>query len=222
MADGLIAVVGKDFVVMACDCSAARSVMVFKHDEDKIVVADDNKLLGLGGPQCDRAYFGEYVQKNLALNNLRDGKALSVHASAHWIRAQLAGALRSRSPYQVQVLFAGVDGKGPALYWMDYLGSLSKVNYGAHGYCGYFAYSVMDRHYKADMTEDETKQLIRTCLDQLQGRFLLSQPRWKVKTVRAEGVTVEDWDVRQGAAEKAAAAVAGAAEAAAAAAPVQG
>ena len=37
---------------------------------------------------------------------------------------------------------------GPALYWIDYLGTLVKTNKAAHGYAGYFLYGLLDNFYK--------------------------------------------------------------------------
>lgn len=62
--------------------------------------------------------------------------------------SQLAAALR-KAPYQVNVLIAGHDkGEGPSLYFMDYMASLHKMNFAAHGYAGFFLYALLDRHWK--------------------------------------------------------------------------
>jgi 20S proteasome subunit beta 4 len=54
------------------------------------------------------------------------------------IRNELAQALRS-NPFQVSLLIGGFDeGKGPGLYYMDYMASMQKVDKAAHGYCSYF------------------------------------------------------------------------------------
>jgi 20S proteasome subunit beta 4 len=53
-------------------------------------------------------------------------------------RNELAQALRS-NPFQVSLLIGGFDeGKGPGLYYMDYMASMQKVEKAAHGYCSYF------------------------------------------------------------------------------------
>jgi 20S proteasome subunit beta 4 len=43
-------------------------------------------------------------------------------------------------------LIAGVDAKEekPSLYWMDYLGTMQKVDYSGQGYCANFILSIMD------------------------------------------------------------------------------
>jgi 20S proteasome subunit beta 4 len=55
-----------------------------------------------------------------------------------------------QTPYFVNLLLAGYnDETGPELYFVDYLASMVKVPYAAHGYGGFFSLSIMDRHHKA-------------------------------------------------------------------------
>jgi 20S proteasome alpha/beta subunit len=53
------------------DLDAARSVVVFKNDEDKILQLDKFKLLAGAGPTGDRVQFSEYIQRNIQLYELR-------------------------------------------------------------------------------------------------------------------------------------------------------
>lgn len=83
--------------------------------------------------------FAEYIQRNAQLYSMRNESDLSPSALAHFVRGELATSLRSRKPYNVNLLMGGVDpitGK-PALYWLDYLASLAEVPYAAHGYAQY-------------------------------------------------------------------------------------
>eukprot|EP01116_Phalansterium_solitarium_P024998 TRINITY_DN935_c0_g1_i1.p1 TRINITY_DN935_c0_g1~~TRINITY_DN935_c0_g1_i1.p1 ORF type:complete len:196 (+),score=23.07 TRINITY_DN935_c0_g1_i1:59-589(+) len=141
MSDLLIAIVGENFVLMGADSSQTRSVLMLKDDEDKIMTLDSHKLLGGSGEQGDRVQFTEYIQKNVALYQLRTGIALSTHAAANFTRRELATALRS-NPYSVNLLLAGFDasatdaGNGTAsLYFIDYLSSLHKVNFACQVQC---------------------------------------------------------------------------------------
>lgn len=70
---------------------------------------------------------------------MRNETELSPSALAHYVRGELASSLRSRNPYNVNLLMGGVDpitGK-PHLYWLDYLAALAEVPYAAHGYAQY-------------------------------------------------------------------------------------
>mmetsp|Transcript_9538 Transcript_9538/g.32514 ORF Transcript_9538/g.32514 Transcript_9538/m.32514 type:complete len:197 (+) Transcript_9538:121-711(+) len=185
--DTVLAIKGADFVLTMADTNNARSIVVFKRDEDKIFGIDSNKLLAMSGVPADNVTFGEYVQRNMKLYELEHGTKLSTHAAANFIRHELATALR-RGPYQTNLLLAGYDeGVGPQLYWCDYLAAMQKVNFGVHGYAAYFCYGIFDREWKEGMTLDEAKEVLRKCAHELRTRFLVAMPTFKVKVVDASG-----------------------------------
>jgi len=67
---------------------------------------------------------------------MRNDGDLSPSAVANFVRGELASSLRSRHPYNVNLLLGGVDPitNKPSLYWLDYLAALASVPYAAHGY----------------------------------------------------------------------------------------
>ena len=69
---------------------------------------------------------------------------LSPSATANFVRGELARALRSRRPYNVNLILGGYDkiADKPTLYWIDYLASLAPVPYAAHGYAQYVLWDV--------------------------------------------------------------------------------
>jgi 20S proteasome alpha/beta subunit len=95
----------------------------------------------------DTVHFAEYIERNLRLFQIRNHYPLRPASAASWIRRSLAESLRSRKPYQVNLLLAGYDvaAHEPHLYWVDYLGTLASVPFAAHGYGSYFALSLLDR-----------------------------------------------------------------------------
>merc|ERR1711936_435965 len=134
-----------------------RSIMVMKSDQDKFCQLSDNLVMAVSGESGDTNQFAEYIQKNIQLYKMRNGYELSPSAAANFTRRNLADYLRSRTPYQVNLLIAGFDtetGK-PELYFMDYLASMIKAPYAAHGYGGFFTTSIMDRHYRSNMNKEE-------------------------------------------------------------------
>ena len=86
MTDVLIGFTGGDYAMVLTDTAAARSIVVFKNNEDKILGLDHFKLLGMSGPNGDRNAFGEYVQKNVHLYQLKNNIPLSTHAAANFLR----------------------------------------------------------------------------------------------------------------------------------------
>ncbi|CAM9840819.1 unnamed protein product [Sphacelaria rigidula] len=152
-------------------------------------------LLASGGPQSDCVAFTEYISKNMTLYELNNDVKLNTKAAATFIRGELAKAIR-KGPVQAQLLLGGVDKEGPgkgkaSLYWMDYLGTQTKVPYGAHGYGANFTLSVMDRDYVKGLTLDEGVAIINKCIHELHTRFLIAQTNFVIKVViTAEGVKV--------------------------------
>lgn len=163
--ESIFGIVGKDFVLVAADAKAARSILVYKDDEDKMMQLDSHKLLLGAGPQSDRVEFSEYIQKNLKLYELRNGVRLDGSAAANYVRGELARYLR-QGPYQVNLLVAAVDQVSeaeaqltpekmagtpvPSLHWIDYLGSMVKMNYGVHGYGAHFCLSILDKEWQVN------------------------------------------------------------------------
>lgn len=89
----------------------------------------------------------------------------------------------------MNVLIAGYDTEtGPELYWMDYMGSIQKVNFGTHGYVGYFVLSTLDRHYRPNMELHEAIELVKMCIGELKTRFIINQDKFTFKVVDASGV----------------------------------
>ena len=153
----------------------------------QIRALDSHKLVAAAGPQADVTQFVEYTQKNIVLYEFRNGARLSTRAAANYVRSELAYALRT-NPYQVNLLLGGWDAvSGAELYFMDYLGSSTKTNFSAHGYAGYFLLSTMDRYWRPDMNLEDALALARMCIKELQTRFLMNQPRFKIKVADKDG-----------------------------------
>jgi 20S proteasome, alpha and beta subunits len=64
----------------------------------------------------------------------------------------------------------------PKLFWLDEYGSLLAVEYGAHGLGSNFILSILDRHYRSDMTRGESVQLLKDCFEQLRSRYIINSP----------------------------------------------
>lgn len=190
MGEALFGIAGKDWAILAADQHMAFSIIETKNDEDKIREIDSHKMIACQGPCADRNIFIEYIHKNVTLNALRTGVQDSTKAVAHWVRVELATALRSRGSYQTDLLIAGVDDGEASLYYMDYMSSCQKLTRGAHGYGAYFCNGLLDRYYKTDMTLDEGLTIIARCIKELQIRFVMKMTNFKIKVVTKDGIRV--------------------------------
>jgi len=152
----LLGLTTADATIVVADRSATRSIIRFQDEVDKLKQLDGFKVMASAEKKGgDSVHFGEYVQKNLKLYELRTATNLSTHAASNFVRGELARYLRQK-PYYVDLLIGGWDeDAGPSLYYLDYLASMQQVPYACHGYAGYFCTSTMDRYYKPNMSLDE-------------------------------------------------------------------
>ena len=120
--------------MLAADCSASFSVLKLTDQLDKIYPVDDTKIMAVGGDSGDTVQFAELMRKNIALYAYRNSLQLGTKAAAHFIRHELAEAIR-RNPVQCNLLLGGYDKEEGAasLYLLDYLGTMHKLNATAQG-----------------------------------------------------------------------------------------
>lgn len=185
--DTVFGIKGKDFALLAADSSASRSIVRFSDSEDKILSVDSHAMMGIAGPVADRENFGEFIQRNVAFYSFKNGVKLSTEALANYTRGKLAEALR-KGPFQTNIVLAGHDQEGPSIFFMDYLASLHKVNTAAQGYGAYFLYGLLDRTYKENMSVEEAVAIAKSCIQELQARFVMGLPKFSVKIVDAQGI----------------------------------
>lgn len=189
----LFGIAGPDYCILAADTVLARSIVVMKGEEDnKFRQLTPSAVMAFSGEPGDAVNYAEFVQRNLVLNTVKnEGVEVGVDGAAAYSRKVLADALRSRTPYSVNVLIGGIaDGRGQ-LYWMDYLASMVKVPFAAHGYGAYFCMGLLDRLYREGMDVSEGLELLHKCLLELKARFIVNLPKFAVRIVRSDGSVEE-------------------------------
>uniref|UniRef100_A0A8H7NGE2 Proteasome subunit beta n=8 Tax=Clonostachys TaxID=110564 RepID=A0A8H7NGE2_BIOOC len=192
----LLGITGKDFTLIAASKAAMRGPTTFKASDDKTRALNKHTLLAFSGEPGDTVQFAEYIQRNAQLYSMRNETDLSPSGLAHFVRGELASSLRSRKPYNVNLLMGGVDpitGK-PALYWLDYLASLVDVPYAAHGYAQYYCLSLLDKHHHPDITLGQGIKLLTMCVDELKRRLPIDFKGMVVKAVKADGIVDIEFD----------------------------
>ncbi|ANB12522.1 proteasome core particle subunit beta 4 [Sugiyamaella lignohabitans] len=188
--DILIGITTKDSVLIATSKSVARGVSVIKTNDDKTRELTDHSLLAFSGESGDTTNFAEYIQANIRLYGTRNGFEMSNKAIASFTRNELASALRSRKPYQVNILIGGYDvkKKKATLNWIDYLAANVELPYAAHGYAQYYVLSLLDRHHDPNMTQEQGLELLKDCIKELRLRMPIDFKGVQVKVVDEAGV----------------------------------
>lgn len=221
----LIGLSGADFVLLASDMMSMRSIMILTSEHDKFNVLSHHQLLLAIGEEGEADRLRERILAETSLANLRMGRPWSTSETAHFTRTLMADALRSRSPFSVNLLIAGVDedvatrkaditdssiqsstdipiykNPIPSLYWMDYLASLHRLPFAAHGYGAYFVLGLLDARYKSDMTLKDALSILREVLHELKSRFIVQIPKLNVRMIDAKGihsVSIESWSIEE-------------------------
>jgi 20S proteasome subunit beta 4 len=177
------------FVILAADANSVISGMIVAlNDSDKLMQLDDHKIMGSVGTPGDMVQFGEYVHKNMTLARHRNGVPHTTHAVANYTRSELATALR-KGPYQVNIMMGGHDkGKGPDLFFIDYMANMQNVPFAGHGYGAMFCMSTMDRYHSLDMDEQAAQDCMAKCIEQVRNRLVLQTTEYIVKVVDKNGV----------------------------------
>ncbi|KAG0581826.1 hypothetical protein M758_3G012900 [Ceratodon purpureus] len=189
----IFGLVGDGFALVVADTSQVQSIVVQKTNEDKIMILDSHKLLGVTGESGDRVQFSEYIQKNILLYQYKNGIALSTSAAANFTRGELATALR-KNPYQVNMMIAGWDKDvGPSLYYLDYISTLHKLEKGGMGYGAYFLLSLMDRYFEKNMSLEKALELVDKCIEEVRSRLVVSPPNFVIKIVDKDGAREHSW-----------------------------
>merc|ERR1711998_357709 len=123
--DQTFAITGKNCVILCADTSVIKSIFAYKHNQVKYHILSRHQIMLLEGDGSDCSNFGEYIKQNIRLFNYRNGKDLSTHGMANFMRGQLAEAIR-KAPQQVNALLGGIDKENndniPRLYSIDYMG----------------------------------------------------------------------------------------------------
>lgn len=192
----LLGLTGKDFTLIAASKAAMRGPTVLKATDDKTRALNAHTLMAFSGEAGDTIQFAEYIQANIQLYSMRNHIDLSPTAVANFVRGQLATSLRSRKPYNVNLLLGGVDPitHQPSLNWLDYLASLAPVPYAAHGYAQYYCLAILDKHHQPDMDLERGLEVLRLCTDELKRRMPIDFKGMLVKVITKDGIQELAWD----------------------------
>jgi len=188
--DCMFGMVGDGYTLVMSDTKFARGPVIQSNAIDKMFKLNNHNLMLTGGELGDVVNFSEYIQRNVQLYEKQNGLALNPQATANFTRNQLAGSLRTRNAYQVNILMAGFDTKSDqgSLYYLDYLGSMAEAPFAVHGHAAYFCLSIFDKFYKKGMSFEEGVQLMKRCVDEMRVRYTINSTTFSLRAIDKDGV----------------------------------
>lgn len=184
----------KDATLIATSKAFTRGISILKDSDDKTLNLNKKNVIAITGESGDTINFAEYIKGNVQLKGLREGHEMESDEIASFVRHELARSLRSRSPYQVNLLVAGVNDKDEGfLSMIDYIGTRCDLPYAAHGYAAFYTMSLLDHHYREDISLDDGLKLLKLCEEELNKRMPMDFKGLNVKIVDKEGIKVIDF-----------------------------
>uniref|UniRef100_A0A0N5AP89 Proteasome subunit beta n=1 Tax=Syphacia muris TaxID=451379 RepID=A0A0N5AP89_9BILA len=181
----------KDYVLLAADraCYAYGAIIVSDEQDKKFMLG--NKLIMLCiGEDGDVAQFGDWTQRNIQLYKIRYGYEMSPRSCHHWIRRSIAESLRTEDYYNVDTLIGGYDDYEQKAFLgsVDYLGNgVADQPYLFRGFSGRFCYSILDKAYRNDMSEEEGIAMLKKCLMESKRRFVANLPVFQMMIIDKNG-----------------------------------
>lgn len=141
----------------------------------------DNITRSLGlQPDLDRSIMIKYKISSSAIP--------SILTSAHAACIKHSGTCRSSlSPFSYVTRFSPQADGGPQLFWLDALGALQSVPFGAHGLSSRFVLSLLDDGFREGMSLEEARDLMEACFRELDKRYLVSSVGFCMKVVDRNG-----------------------------------
>ncbi len=142
-----VGLIAKNGVVLASDRRATMGYLIASKDIDKIYPIASNIAMTIAGGVGDAQTLVRWMQAEIKLYELRQGRKISVDAAA----TLLANILSQYKyyPFFVQLLVGGYDGKA-RLFSVDMLGGVTEEKVSSTGSGSPIAYGVLEELFNED------------------------------------------------------------------------
>ncbi len=142
-----VGLVCRNAVVLASDRRATMGYLIASKDIDKIYPLADNIAMTIAGGVGDAQTLVRWMQAEIKLYELRQGRKITVEAAATLLANILAQY--KYYPFFVQLLVGGFDGKA-RLFSVDMLGGVTEEKLASTGSGSPIAYGVLEELFKED------------------------------------------------------------------------
>jgi len=146
-------------VVLAVDSRATGGMYIGSGRVKKIIEINRYLLGTMAGGAADCMYWERVLSKQCRLYELRNHERISV-AAASKLLSNICFNYKGMG-LSMGVMIAGYDKKGPGLYYVDSDGTRTDGKVFSVGSGSIYAYGVLDKGYKEDLTDEEAYDLGR-------------------------------------------------------------
>ncbi len=179
-----VGIISKDAVILASDRRATMGYLIASKDIDKIYPLSDGIAMTIAGGVGDAQTLVRWMQAEIKLYELRQGKKMAVAAAATLLANILAQY--KYYPFFVQLLVGGYDGKA-RLFSVDMLGGVTEEKIASTGSGSPIAYGVLEELYKEDAPSADNLRIAVKAVSAAMKRDAASGERVDLVLVDANG-----------------------------------
>jgi len=146
----------RDFVVMAADRRATSGYYIAHKRAVKIHKIDEHVAATMAGYVGDAQWMIEWLRSQATRYRIERGEPISLETLANLASLFL---FQNRPLVVVQMIIGGVDGGGPGLYVLDWLGTVTREKYTATGSGTPFALSIIESEYRDNISREDALRI---------------------------------------------------------------
>lgn len=146
-------------VIIAVDSRATGGLFIGSGRVKKVIEIDRFLIGTMAGGAADCAYWQRVLSKECRLFELRNKQRISV-AAASKILSNICYYYKGMN-LSMGTMIAGYDKRGPGLYYVDSDGTRTDGKVFSVGSGSVYAYGVLDKGYREDLTDEEAYDLAR-------------------------------------------------------------
>jgi proteasome beta subunit len=121
-----LGMVCKDGVIVAAEKKSTMGYLVASKESQKVLPLADYVVMTIAGASGDAQALVRYMRAEIKLFELQSKRRISVKSASTLLANILQNGRWSFLPYMVQLIVAGFDDAGPAIFSMDAIGGVEE------------------------------------------------------------------------------------------------
>ncbi len=182
-----------DGVVLASEKRVAYGGFVMSKAGKKVFIIKDRYGMALAGLFADIETLVRIMKIQLHQFEIENGRKMDVRSAAKLLSVILYQY--KYMPFLSEIIFGGVDDKGPHLIVMDSLGSLIDDDYAVVGSGGPIAIGVIESNYHKDMSLSDAEKLAVEAIRAAVKRDVASGDGVDVAVITYEGASERSYPI---------------------------
>lgn len=200
----VMAVAGKDFVVIAGDTRMSSGYSIMSRKVSKLKQMTDRCVIGAAGMQADRGTLFNLLRARCVMYEQDHREHMSTPSFAKMLSATLY--YRRFFPYYCFNLVAGLNDQGEGfVYSYDAIGSYEQQKYGVQGSGSSLGTSLLDNQvaFKTqpqnfrERSLEETITLVKDCMASICERDINTGDSVHLKIITADGIRDETFEIKK-------------------------